>query len=275
MKFKLVYISPNGTTKKTSEILKGVIKKSGHDVELLDLGDKINRENFIYVLDKIIDSDIVGFGSPAYHMDMLEPMKRFFEVMLTRKYTYHFKSFLYLNYAGITSGKAFLNTAKMFKNINVPIIGAIKVVAPHFHHDENYPTKNIEILAEELFHKMQMKNFEPMSWGKVFDKFSDQKLRVNLLYPIVHSIGKKRELNIIINPEKCISCGRCVKECPVGAINLNGSAKVNFTKCIHCYHCTVSCKLHAVEVPIEKIDKMIEMNKRIIGIEKTQNQIYV
>jgi len=117
MHFKLIYISPNGTTKITSEILKKAIEKDGHSLELLDLGQGANRENFQIILKAINKGDIVGFGSPVYHMDMLEPMKGFFETMKSTGEVYSFKAFLYLNYAGITSGKAFINIAKFKKNI--------------------------------------------------------------------------------------------------------------------------------------------------------------
>jgi len=75
-----------------------------------------------------------------------------------------------------------------------------------------------------------------------------------LLYPLVHFIGKKRELPISINSDKCKACGKCEKECPVSAISLKNFATIDLGKCIHCYHCTVACKLDTVEAPIEKIN---------------------
>ena len=70
------------------------------------------------------------------------------------------------------------------------------------------------------------------------------------------------------NPEtinKCLSCGRCVSECPVGAIKLvNGQVEYDINKCVNCDKCVSACernsspkisKLTVAEV-MDKIDKI-------------------
>ena len=275
MHFKLIYISPNGTTRKTSVVLKTAIEKNGHSVELVDLGSETNRNNYEIIFNKLKEADIVGFGAPAYHMDMLEPMKHLFEEMLLNPEVYHFKAFLFLNYAGITSGKAFLNIAKLFEAMNIPIIGGMKVVAPHFHQQKTFPTAISESFIQSFYYQMQSNEFDPILSEKLYEMFSHQKIRVNLLYPLVHDLSKKRELAITILSEQCVSCGKCEKECPAGAISLDDTAAIDLEKCIHCYHCLVACKLKAIEAPIEKLDKMILLNKLIIGMEKPKNYIYM
>jgi len=275
MHFKLIYISPNGTTRKTSEVLKTVIEKNGHSVELLDLGWGTNRDNYEMIFNKLKEADIVGFGSPAYHMDMLEPMKRLFEEMLINPEAYDFKAFVYLNYAGITSGKAFFNAAKLFDAMDIPIIGGMKVVAPHFHHQETFPTAISESFIQSFYYKIQANQFVAIPIKNLYELFAPRKIRVNLLYPLVHIIGKKRELPISIIQELCVTCGKCERECPVGAISMNEIATLDTEKCIHCYHCLVACKLNAIKAPIEKLDEMIKLNKIMIGMEKPKNYIYM
>ncbi|KNZ41599.1 EFR1 family ferrodoxin [Acetobacterium bakii] len=275
MNFKLIYISPNGSTRKTSEVLKTAIEKNGHTAELLDLGLGTNRNNYDIIFNKLKEADVVGFGSPAYHMDLLEPMQRLFEEMLLNPEVYHFKAFLYLNYAGITSGKAFLNTAKLFAAMDIPIIGGMKVVSPHFHHQEPFPTAISESFIQSFYYQMQSNAFASIKSERLYDMFSHQKIRVKLLYPLVHDFSKKRALTITILSEQCVSCGKCKRECPVGAISLDDTAVIDLEKCIHCYHCLTACKLKAIEAPIEKLDQMIRINKLIIGMEKPQNYIYM
>ena len=274
MQFKLIYISPNGTTEKTTQVLKNIIEKDGLAVEHINLGRGEYRQDFGPILETINAADIVGFGAPAYHMDMLEPMKMFLQALQSAGRAYQFRAFLYLNYGGITSGKAFSNTAQVLEALNIPVIGAMKVTAPHFHHPDPFPTKTTEALIGDFYEAIKAKDFAPIANDRQQELFAVQKKRVDLLYPLVHIIGKKRELPITIKADRCKSCGKCVKECPVGAIQLDDAATIEGAKCIHCYHCSVACKLGAVAVPVEKLDTMIKLNKRIIGMESPLNAIY-
>lgn len=43
----------------------------------------------------------------------------------------------------------------------------------------------------------------------------------------------------------CNSCGLCVKQCPVQAIDANDSRKIDKHKCLSCAHCIAICPKHA------------------------------
>lgn len=55
-----------------------------------------------------------------------------------------------------------------------------------------------------------------------------------------------------INPDSCISCGQCIEECPVGAIDY-GSGKgykravIDEAVCVNCGACKEKCPNDAVE----------------------------
>ncbi|MBC3803947.1 4Fe-4S dicluster domain-containing protein [Acetobacterium fimetarium] len=274
MRFILIYLSPNGTTEKTTMVLKNNIEEDGHTVELINLGRGEHRENFGPILATIDAADLVGFGAPAYHMEMLDPMKRFFLALQSAKRNYQFKAFLYLNYGGITSGKAFSNAALLLESIGIPVIGAMKVTAPHFHHPDPFPTQTAEAFIGSFYEALRAKDFATISADRQKELFALRKKRVKVLYPLVHVIGKKRELPITINPDTCRSCKKCVQECPVGAISLNDAATIDPDRCIHCYHCTVACRLGAVTAPVQQLDAMIRLNKHIVGMENLADEIY-
>jgi uncharacterized protein len=50
------------------------------------------------------------------------------------------------------------------------------------------------------------------------------------------------------NPEKCINCGVCVRECPADAITLN-PLTIDKTKCIGCAKCIGECPVSAFSIP--------------------------
>lgn len=57
------------------------------------------------------------------------------------------------------------------------------------------------------------------------------------------------EKAVIINKEKCIGCGKCVKDCVGGKLKMTeGKAEFMFSHCIECGHCFAICPAGAVSM---------------------------
>ncbi|NLB68337.1 MAG: 4Fe-4S binding protein [Lentisphaerae bacterium] len=59
-------------------------------------------------------------------------------------------------------------------------------------------------------------------------------------------------MNLIIDTEKCIGCGSCVKDCPANSLEMNngipGVARFGEKTCIKCLHCLAVCPEGALSI---------------------------
>ncbi|MBP2625396.1 MAG: 4Fe-4S ferredoxin iron-sulfur binding domain protein [Firmicutes bacterium] len=71
----------------------------------------------------------------------------------------------------------------------------------------------------------------------------------NMAMGAAPAVGKKEQhsVNILVNQEKCVGCGKCDPVCPEQAIALNDKKSfVNPEKCIGCGECMTVCPIKAI-----------------------------
>lgn len=277
MKIVLVFVSPNTTTKGVTEELRIALTDDGHETVTLNIGEKDNREFDKIDFQLFEGADLIGIGCPIYHLTLIEPMKNFLQFALPKLSMRcpDIKAFLYFTYSGITTGKAFSNAAGLFKKNHIKLIGAAKIKAPHFLDVEGYPDESAKEFIRLFCARLSEKDFLSMSWEQTQAVFQKRKTIINIIYPLAKIIGRLREQTITISPEKCIGCKKCADQCIAHAITMNQYAIRDPQKCIYCYHCAVICPKDAIQCDVDKVYKMIQLNKKIVGTENPQNDIFV
>lgn len=66
--------------------------------------------------------------------------------------------------------------------------------------------------------------------------------------------------------EKCIFCNRCIKSCPIEAIEINnGTININYKECISCLVCCEACMQGALDYKISRYP-IYKIAKSIIGV---------
>ena len=72
---------------------------------------------------------------------------------------------------------------------------------------------------------------------------------------------------IVIEKEKCIGCGLCVKDCPAGKLKLEEQKAVYTPGCIECGHCVAVCPRAAASIPEYDMADVEEYNEDEFSID--------
>ncbi len=81
-----------------------------------------------------------------------------------------------------------------------------------------------------------------------------------------------------IDPDKCVACGLCVKNCKQKAISIiDGKAHINYDKCVGCGECIVTCAKKAITQA--EVDQSRILNEKVVeytyGIIKDKPHFHI
>lgn len=72
---------------------------------------------------------------------------------------------------------------------------------------------------------------------------------------------------ISIDKEKCIGCGKCIKDCLAGKIKLEEGKAMYSGECIQCGHCAAICPCAAISIPEYDMEDVESYTKEDLDVD--------
>lgn len=236
MKIAIVYFSQTGNTRKIAETLAREFEICGHETTCASI-TKVKMEC-------ILESDLIGVGSPTFESHAPRPIKDFITSLptLLGKRAFAFAT------CGGASGTVLSDLAKLLKAKNAEVLSGFLALGEVHHpapciigkskdHPNETDFDHAKRFALAISHRVGSHSEIEYHGLKAKTKF----------YSLVGRITSSGTLIRLLEPEpkldssKCRKCQRCVRECPIGNITMNPYPVLG-DQCIRCYRCLNVCK---------------------------------
>jgi len=263
LNIKIYYFSATGNTKYGLKLLQYYLVSGGHSCELVSVE---NEDSIRY------DCDLLGFACPVYGgypakilMDFIKRSEVFacnipaFTVLCPCSTMGYWGSSEIFADALSSKNIQVITTLGFLGNPSHPIVlGSLKNSKPVFKsffdgigRPNSFDAAKIKEFSEKL-----ISVYHDYSEGKKIKKPKYSKIK-----RWVSNTVRSREIELInetalaVYENKCIKCGICRKECPVGALSLDPYPVQDRSKCFNCQKCINICPKHALYIEgISRID---------------------
>lgn len=245
MKVLIVYFSASGNTQYGAELIQKGIDKSGnaHTCDLMRIQQ--------FKTEQIDDYDLVGFASPVLAfkpaLNVLELIEGLPQADNKPCFTFN------------TNGGGPLNADRIFyrklSEKGFAVIAQKDMVCEDswttIRSDKrpgrsDWPTKESQEAVVEFGKGL------PHAYSRFIRegfRLPEPKMKYSPLHLVSYIYGHgllKKRFVTDVDPEKCIQCGLCVKQCPTGRMHFDAFPKPR-GKCVGCYGCINICPRGAIE----------------------------
>lgn len=245
MQIAIFYFSGTGNTKWTADRMAKALKENGADAKCISIEALSKKE----VPDLIAASDMVGIGYPIYGSDLPDPMKDFIAALPRQTDE---KPILVFCTQMMFSGDGAFVYRKALKQKGFRI-----VYSAHF----DLPN-NISMFSWLPLYGKKLHAFCLSRAGKRIDAFakavalSKKHFHFRLGYvfgilqrgPYRYALEKNKTWRdtLGVDAERCISCERCARICPVNNILMRGKLPEWQGNCALCTRCYNFCPTAAI-----------------------------
>lgn len=254
LNIKIYYFSATGNTKYGLKLLQHYLVSKGHNCDLIPVE---NKDTIHY------DCDLLGFASPVYGGCPAKIIMDF--IGRSEAFTYKVPAFTVLcpcSTIGYWGSREIFMDALKAKNIDVianlgflgnpshpVVLGSLKKAKSFlisFFDGIGRPNSFDAAQIKEFSEKL-ISVYQDYSEGKKIKKQKYSKIK-----RWVSNTVRSRESELInetllaVYRDKCVKCGLCQKECPVGALSLAQYPVQDRSKCFSCQKCINICPKHAL-----------------------------
>lgn len=237
MKVLILYYSGTGNTKIIANMLKDCFTNKDCQVEVFDFLSKSNYQ--------IENYDYIGLGYPIYAFNAPKIFEKSIKkVNISRKKVFIFKTSgepLKLNNASSNF------TIKYLKKNNNVVLGDYHLMMPyniHFRFEDNvvkqmylYNLRYCRYIVNNVLNEHK----EFIEYGLLL-RFITFIFKIQRFGAFVNSKLYK------VNNNKCISCYKCINECPTHNIYLKKDKICFKSKCEMCMRCCFNCPQDAISI---------------------------
>ncbi len=232
-----IYFSGTGNTKHCSEYLLRLLDENAPSYSI-ENGNAIEA---------IRSSDEIIFAYPVYYSYL---PKIVYDFIVNNSAAWKDKNIFVVATMGLFSGDGAGCAARLFKKYGAKILGGLHIKMPDCIGDVKLLKKSFEE-NKELVKRADVKI---ENWAK---KINVGKYPQDGLYfydRIVGCIGQrlwfrgktKNYSDKLKISNDCIGCGLCVKQCPMGNIELKNNKAIAGSRCTMCYRCIGLCPKQAI-----------------------------
>ena len=237
----IYYFSGTGNTLRVCNLIKEQLSGLGAEVKMMKVEDGLNEENSPLLFDAFaVAYPVHGFNAPQNVIDFV------------KQFPQGSKGYYIIKSSG-EPAPANRDSSHQIVNIlgkkGYELMDEFHYVMPYnmiFRHSQDMVDMMWKRAAEAA----------PYDAKEIFEGGRGeirQKLRhkfISRLFTVEHGGMRIIGRGFKVDMEKCIKCGKCVKNCPVHNITFDGEKFTFGKKCLGCVRCSFNCPVNAIKISI-------------------------